>query len=70
MKEKHDKIDRRNFLKTIGAMGLGSVLASSQLKADPNEPNEVQKTEEQKFPELPEENSVRPVSKFRFCLTA
>jgi uncharacterized protein len=53
MKEKHDKIDRRNFLKTIGAMGLGSVLASSQLKADPNEPNESQKTQEQKFPELP-----------------
>jgi predicted aldo/keto reductase-like oxidoreductase len=53
MKEKHDKINRRNFLKTIGAAGLGSVLASSQLRADPNEPNVVQKTEEPKYPELP-----------------
>lgn len=54
MKDKHDKINRRNFLKTIGAAGLGSVFASSQLKADPNEPNAVQKTEEPKFPELPQ----------------
>jgi aryl-alcohol dehydrogenase-like predicted oxidoreductase len=61
MKERQDKINRRNFLKTIGAAGLGSVFASSQIKADPNrfdklttgEPNEAQKTEEQKFPELP-----------------
>jgi hypothetical protein len=54
MKEKYNKIDRRNFLKTIGAAGLGSVLASSQLKAEPNEPNAAQKTEEPKFPELPQ----------------
>jgi predicted aldo/keto reductase-like oxidoreductase len=53
MKEKHKKINRRNFLKTIGAAGLGSVFASSQLKAEPNEPNTAQKTEETKFPELP-----------------
>ncbi|MDD5064421.1 MAG: aldo/keto reductase [Phycisphaerae bacterium] len=53
MKEKHDKINRRNFLKTIGAAGLGSVFASSQLKADPNEPNAAQKAEGAKFPELP-----------------
>lgn len=53
MKEKHNKIDRRNFLKTIGAVGLGSVFASSKLKADSNEPNAVQKIEEAKFPELP-----------------
>jgi predicted aldo/keto reductase-like oxidoreductase len=53
MKGKHDKINRRNFLKTIGAAGLGSVLASSGLRADPNEPNAAQKTEEPKFPELP-----------------
>lgn len=53
MKEKHNKINRRNFLKTIGAAGLGSVFASSKLKADPNEPNATQKTEESKFPELP-----------------
>jgi predicted aldo/keto reductase-like oxidoreductase len=53
MKETNDKINRRNFLKTIGAAGLGSVLATSGLKADPNEPSEAQKTEEPKFPELP-----------------
>jgi predicted aldo/keto reductase-like oxidoreductase len=53
MKEKYDKINRRNFLKTMGAAGLGSVFASAQLKAGPNEPNMVQKAEEQKFPELP-----------------
>jgi predicted aldo/keto reductase-like oxidoreductase len=45
MKEEHDKINRRNFLKTIGAAGLGSVFASAQLKAGPNEPN-VGKTQE------------------------
>jgi predicted aldo/keto reductase-like oxidoreductase len=54
MKEKYDKINRRNFLKTIGAAGLGSVFASAQVKADPNEPNAAQKTEEPKFPELPQ----------------
>jgi predicted aldo/keto reductase-like oxidoreductase len=53
MKEKYNKIDRRNFLKTIGAAGLGSVFASAQAKAGPNEPNTVQKIEEAKFPEIP-----------------
>jgi predicted aldo/keto reductase-like oxidoreductase len=53
MKEKYNKIDRRNFLKTMGVAGLGSVFASTQVKAGPNEPNTVQKTEEPKFPELP-----------------
>ena len=32
------EFNRRNFLKTIGAAGLGSVLAS-KAKADSNEPN-------------------------------
>ncbi len=53
MKEKHGRFDRRNFLKTMGAAGLGSVFASSRVKADTNEPNTVQKTETAKFPELP-----------------
>ena len=53
MKEKCNKINRRNFLKTVGAAGLGSVFVSTQVKAGPNEPNTVQKTEEPKFPELP-----------------
>jgi predicted aldo/keto reductase-like oxidoreductase len=53
MKETNDKINRRNFLKTIGAAGVGSVLASSGLRAETNEPNAAQKTEEPKFPEIP-----------------
>jgi len=54
MEERHNKINRRNFLKTVGATGLGSVFASATVKAGPNEPNTVQKTEEPKFPELPQ----------------
>lgn len=53
MKEKHNKINRRNFLKTMGAAGLGSVFISAQVKAGPNEPNAAQKAEELKFSELP-----------------
>jgi predicted aldo/keto reductase-like oxidoreductase len=53
MKEKSDKINRRHFLKTIGAAGLGTIFATSGLRAGPNEPNKAQKTEEAKFPELP-----------------
>ena len=39
MKENHNNIDRRNFLKTIGAAGLGSVFASAKVKAAVNGPN-------------------------------
>ena len=53
MKEKHNKIDRRNFLKTIGAAGLGSVFASAQTKAGLNDPNAPEKRQEQKFPQVP-----------------
>ena len=53
MKEKQNKIDRRNFLKTIGAAGLGSVFASAQVKAGPNEPNAPEKTQEPKLPQVP-----------------
>ncbi len=53
MEEKQNKLNRRNFLRTIGAAGLGSVLASSKVKADPNEPDTVKKSESAKFPELP-----------------
>ena len=37
MKEKRNEINRRNFLKTMGAAGLGSVFASSNLKAGADE---------------------------------
>jgi len=53
MKEKQNKIDRRNFLKTMGAAGLGSVFASAQTKAGPNEPNAQEKAQKTKFPQVP-----------------
>jgi len=49
MQEEHNKINRRNFLKTIGAAGLGSVFAGCKGKeekepdaADPNDPGKTQ----------------------------
>jgi len=39
MTEKKDSIGRREFLKTIGAAGIGSVFISSDTCAEPNEPN-------------------------------
>ncbi len=50
MKEKHNKIDRRNFLKTMGAAGLGSILASTKTTAGANEPEKAQKP---KLPQVP-----------------
>jgi len=53
MKEKQNKINRRNFIKTIGAAGLGSVFTSGRIKADSNEPNAPEKTKEPKLPQVP-----------------
>ncbi|UCF00199.1 MAG: aldo/keto reductase [Planctomycetota bacterium] len=58
MNEKQNKIDRRNFLKTVGAAGFGSILTSAQTKAGPNEPNaiepnEPEKEQEPKMPQVP-----------------
>ena len=58
MKEKHNKIDRRIFLKTMSAAGLGSVFASGHSIAGPNEPNAVDpnapaKTQKPKYPQVP-----------------
>lgn len=39
MANNENNINRRNFLKTIGVAGLGSVLVSKTGKADSNEPN-------------------------------
>jgi len=58
MKEKRNEINRRNFLKTMSAAGLGSVFASSNVKAgaeganaaDPKAKAEAQKP---KFPHVP-----------------
>jgi len=54
MKEKN-KINRRNFLKSVGAAGLGSVIASKQ-KAGAGEPNNADPntSKQQQKPELPQ----------------
>ena len=53
MKENNNKINRRNFLKTLGTAGVGSVLASVKAPAGPNEPNTPAKAQEQKYPQVP-----------------
>ena len=53
MKQNKKEIDRRNFLKTVGATGLGAVLASTAAAAGPNEPNAPEKTEKKKYPQVP-----------------
>lgn len=54
MKEKN-KINRRNFLKSVGAAGLGSVIVSKQ-KAGAGEPNNADPnaSKQQQKPELPQ----------------
>lgn len=46
------ELNRRNFLKTIGAAGLGSVLAS-KAKADSNEPNAADVKKQNETPQVP-----------------
>ncbi len=60
MNEKHNKINRRNFLKTMGAAGLApafagvtTAVASAQAKTGPNDPNVAGKTQEPKYPQVP-----------------
>ena len=53
MKEEQNKINRRNFLKTIGAVGLGSVFVSAKTIAGPDEPNAAEKEQKPKFPQVP-----------------
>jgi len=50
VKEKHGKTSRRNFLKTVGAVGIGSVFASARAKAEPSSP---EKSQESRFPQVP-----------------
>jgi len=52
-KDKRHKIDRRNFLKTIGAAGLGSFFASAEVKAEPNKPQTSRKSKKNKSPQVP-----------------
>ena len=53
MKENQDKIDRRQFLRTIGAAGLGSVLASGGGIAAQSDPNATGKGQKAKFAQVP-----------------
>jgi len=50
MNEEQNRIDRRNFLKTVGAAGLSSVLASTGAIAGPNQSNAEEKP---KYPQVP-----------------
>jgi len=53
MKEKQDKIDRRNFLKKTGAVGLASVLTSAEVIANQNELTAPAKQQKTKLPQVP-----------------
>jgi len=53
MKKKHNNMDRRDFLKTIGAAGLGSVLPSCDVKGNSNDPNAGEKKQEPALPQVP-----------------
>jgi len=53
MKKKNNKMGRRDFLKTIGAAGLGSVLSSANIKAEPNDPNAGAKKQEPALLQVP-----------------
>ena len=50
MEEKQNTIDRRNFLKTVGAAGLSSVLVSTGATAGPKQSNVEEKP---KYPQVP-----------------
>ncbi|MGA2172253.1 MAG: aldo/keto reductase [Sedimentisphaerales bacterium] len=56
MSSELNKVNRRNFLKTVGVAGLGSVIGS-RVMADSNEPNAQQ-------PEKPEQTPQVPTRKF------
>ena len=51
MKEKQNKINRRNFLKTVGAAGLGSVFASADSIAAQSDTNDTEI--KPKYPQVP-----------------
>ena len=53
MNEKQNTINRRNFLKTVGAAGLSSVLVSKGAKAGSNQSNAEEETQKPKYPQVP-----------------
>jgi len=53
MKEKQNRINRRKFLKTMGAAGLSSVFVSAESMAGPGESNAGTKEQKTEFPQVP-----------------
>ncbi len=53
MTEKDNSVDRRNFLKTMGAAGLGSIIASCKAKSDQKEPDTATETQKTEYPQVP-----------------
>jgi len=53
MKARKNMLDRRDFIKTVGSAGLGSVFLSGQTMAASNESRTGQKGQEPKFPQVP-----------------
>jgi len=53
MKAKRDLLDRRRFLKNIGAAGLSSLLALPKVEAETPDANAPAKTAEAKLPQVP-----------------
>jgi hypothetical protein len=47
-----EKINRRNFLKTVAAAGVGSALPAVKTKAEPNTPQEQSKKQKPQFPQV------------------
>jgi predicted aldo/keto reductase-like oxidoreductase len=53
MAEKNNKINRRSFLRTIGAAGVGSVLGSAKAIAEQKDSNTPAQQQEPKLPQVP-----------------
>ena len=51
--KKQNKIDRRNFLKTVGTAGLGTALVSTEAIAKSNDPNAAKTPAKPKLPQVP-----------------
>jgi predicted aldo/keto reductase-like oxidoreductase len=56
MNRNQNKINRRNFLKTVGAAGLAPVITSCKKSSDPNEVDVPAKQQEPEFPHVPRRN--------------
>ena len=57
MRKSESRLNRRNFLKTVGAAGLGTIVASGRALGDANKPNlsdpNTPKEQKLEHPELP-----------------